>query len=223
MIKPKLLFATVFIFLAFLVVIISALKISQPYILNYISFTPQTKLDLKNPTKQSNHSQKNTDFILFDYQLPYPGILPSHPLYWLKMIRDRIKIYLTKDPINRFYLYILLSDKRLSSGLILIKSGQFQLGTTTITKAEKYLNKATIYLLDNLNQPEKNSHLFYQTVKTFFKHKKEIISIYPYINDDQKNILNNLIETNESLIQNKLGNYYDNFKSPIPEASVSAQ
>ena len=33
-----------------------------------------------------------------DYNLPYPGILPDHPLYPLQKIRDWLLVTFTRDP-----------------------------------------------------------------------------------------------------------------------------
>ncbi len=77
-----------------------------------------------------------------DYYLPYPGILPDHPLYWLKMIRDRILLILAKEPTARFQRLLLYADKRIGAAEALIKGRKETLGVSTATKAEKYLQQA---------------------------------------------------------------------------------
>lgn len=77
-----------------------------------------------------------------DYYLPYPGILPDHPLYWLKMLRDKIMLALTKNTQDRFERFLLFADKRIGAAEVLIKGGKAELGITTATKAEKYLEQA---------------------------------------------------------------------------------
>lgn len=74
-----------------------------------------------------------------EYELPYPGILPDHPLYKLKVLRDRIVIFFTKDPRKRVQLYVLLADKRLAMGEKLVERQREQLAAETISKGEKYL------------------------------------------------------------------------------------
>jgi hypothetical protein len=76
------------------------------------------------------------------YFLAYPGILPDHLLYPLKMIRDRILLFLTTDPLKKAELYLLYADKRLEAGRMLIEKGKLDLGLETLTKAEKYLEQA---------------------------------------------------------------------------------
>lgn len=77
-----------------------------------------------------------------DYYLPYPGILPDHPLYWLKMMRDRVQLWLTTKPLAKAEKLLLYADKRLGAGWALIEGNKQELGVTTLTKGEKYLARA---------------------------------------------------------------------------------
>lgn len=52
-----------------------------------------------------------------EYALPYPGILPDHPLYVFKKIRDAILEFLIVDPVRKAEFYILQADKRLAMAL----------------------------------------------------------------------------------------------------------
>jgi len=75
------------------------------------------------------------------YNLAYPGLLPDHPLYLLKIIRDRILELTTRDNLRKAELYLLLSDKRVSMAYSLAKKGKNKLAITTLSKGEKYFYK----------------------------------------------------------------------------------
>jgi len=77
-----------------------------------------------------------------DYYLPYPGILPDHPLYWLKMVRDRIILITVVNPDAKAEKLLLYADKRLGAAWALIDGNKQTLGVSTLTKAEKYLEQA---------------------------------------------------------------------------------
>lgn len=79
-----------------------------------------------------------------DYYLPYPGILPDNPLYKIKMIRDRVWLWLTPEPVGRTEKLLLYADKRVGAGKALIEGGQVPLGISTILKGEKYLERAIL-------------------------------------------------------------------------------
>lgn len=74
-----------------------------------------------------------------EYALPYPGILPDNPLYPLKVMRDKILLFFTRDPVRKAQLNLLMADKRLVMGQFLWEKGKSDLSINTITKGEKYL------------------------------------------------------------------------------------
>lgn len=78
-----------------------------------------------------------------EYTLPYPGgILPDNWLWYFKAIRDRVQYLVTTDPLKKADLALLYSDKRLGASLALFENKKPDLGTTTLTKGEKYLEEA---------------------------------------------------------------------------------
>lgn len=79
-----------------------------------------------------------------NYYLPWSGRLPDHPLYWLKMVRDRVQLWLTTNSLAKAEKLLLYADKRLGAGWALIDGNKPSLGVTTLTKAEKYLEQAII-------------------------------------------------------------------------------
>lgn len=81
------------------------------------------------------------------YELPYPGMLPNNPLYFLKQVRDWILDRLIMDPVKKTEFYILQGDKRLAMGIELNAGGNGILGEQTISKGEKYMNNAAATLL----------------------------------------------------------------------------
>jgi len=86
------------------------------------------------------------------YNLPYPGILPDHPLYPLKAIRDKMMDILTRDNLKKANLYLLFSDKRLNMALMLMKKGKNKLAITTFAKGEKYFLKIPELLANSKKQ-----------------------------------------------------------------------
>jgi hypothetical protein len=86
----------------------------------------------------------NNQIPVIDYQLPYPGrILPDHPLWPLKALRDKVWLLVTLNRSRQAELMLLFADKRLVSSRILFEKGKPELAFSTFTKAEKYLEKAS--------------------------------------------------------------------------------
>lgn len=146
-------------------------------------------------------NQITTENNKVDYYLPYPGILPDHPLYWLKMLRDRLILLLTAEPQAKLEKLMLYADKRLGAAKVLIEGGKVQLGITTATKGEKYLeqvvlewqilkkaNKTTLETKERLN-------------KEFAKHKEILTDLLKKVPDQNKAVIESLLE--------KVNNFYN--------------
>lgn len=86
---------------------------------------------------------RQLEAIEIPYGLPYPGsILPGHYLWSVKAARDRLWLFVTTDITRKGELNLLFADKRLAAAKILFMEGEYEMGTSTLTKAEKYLEEA---------------------------------------------------------------------------------
>jgi hypothetical protein len=77
-----------------------------------------------------------------NYSLPYPGILPDSPLYFLKAIRDNLISAFVSDPFKKVEYNLLMADKRLASAKYLIDYKKYDLAITTLSKSGNYFDKA---------------------------------------------------------------------------------
>lgn len=125
----------------------------------------------------SNYSQQitTTPDNKIVYQLPYPGILPDHPLYVLKVTRDRIQAFLTRDNLKKAQLYLLYSDKRLAMAQDLEKKGKTSLAISTLSKGEKYFLKIPELLIQAKQQGTSPSAELIETIKVSNQKHKEVI------------------------------------------------
>jgi hypothetical protein len=48
-----------------------------------------------------------------EYYLPYPGLLPDNPLYYLKAIRENIQKFFISDPLRKAQFDLLQANKTL--------------------------------------------------------------------------------------------------------------
>lgn len=77
-----------------------------------------------------------------DYELSYPGLLPDHPLYFLKATRDRIISFFTSNPLKKARFNLLQADKRTQASYLLVDKGKIDLSQSTLSKAENYFEEA---------------------------------------------------------------------------------
>lgn len=88
------------------------------------------------------------------YELPYVGMLPDNPFYFVKALRDRGMEFTIQNNIKRAEYYLLLSDKRAGMAEMLAKKGKNKLAISTLSKGEKYLVKIPALLKDSKEQGE---------------------------------------------------------------------
>ena len=77
-----------------------------------------------------------------NYELPYPGILPDNPLYFLKAVRDGIISFIISDPVKKAEFHSLTSDKRMYASLMLAEKERSDLAISTLSKGNNYFHKA---------------------------------------------------------------------------------
>lgn len=80
------------------------------------------------------------------YTLPYPGILPTHPLYFLKSLRDSIIETIIVDPIKKGEFYILQSDKKLNMAIFLYNDKKNLEATHQLAESLALREKALVHL-----------------------------------------------------------------------------
>jgi len=112
------------------------------------------------------------------YNLPYPGILPDNPLYFIKAIRDQVLIFGTRDNVKKAQLYLLLSDKRIAMAVALAKKGKEKQAIDVAGKAEKYFVKIPQLLVDAKKQGSGSSSEFIQTLKLSNAKHKELLNTF---------------------------------------------
>lgn len=122
-----------------------------------------------------------------DYFLAYPGrVLPDSPLWPLKALRDRIWLWITTNPSRRAELNLLFADKRVAMSKILFEKGKSEVGYSTLTKAEKYLEEASIQERQNRENGIDTSEFLSRLAKASLKHAQIMEEIRKIAPDDAK-------------------------------------
>ena len=73
----------------------------------------------------------------------FPGrVLPDSPFWPIKALRDKVWLWITTNPSREAELKLLFADKRLAMSQLLFEKEDYEVGYSTLTKAEKYLEEA---------------------------------------------------------------------------------
>jgi hypothetical protein len=109
-----------------------------------------------------------------NYELPYPGLLPDNPLYFLRVIRDKTVEFLISDPLKKSEFDLLQADKRLNAGIYLFNKGKISLSVSTISKAENYFSDAIDKAGDAKKQKKSVSEIEGRLKDAVGKHEQEL-------------------------------------------------
>lgn len=121
-----------------------------------------------------------------EYVLPYPGILPDSPLYFLKAFRDRIVSLLISSPLKKAEFDLLQADKRLNSGVYLVEKGEIELAQSTISKGENYFEEAIIQAQEATKQGHKTADLVQRLSRSATKHQKVLKDLEKKVSKEYK-------------------------------------
>lgn len=134
------------------------------------------------------------------YELPYPGMLPDNPLYFLKNTRDRILELTTRENLKKAHLYLLFSDKKTAMALNLVQKGKEQLAVKTLSMAEEDFLKLKEMITTAKKQGVSADIGFKSQIKlSNQKHKEIIESMLKELSKDQTDSLNQILKLNEQI------------------------
>lgn len=101
---------------------------------------------------QDNGGQITIEAKKIEYQLPYPGILPDHPLYFVKSVRDNLIIFFTRDFLQKAQLYLLLSDKKAAMAQKLTEKGKWAMASEQALESEQEFDRILTLIKDSKQQ-----------------------------------------------------------------------
>lgn len=124
----------------------------------------ETPIGIDNQASQSSMTKPQR----INYELPYPGMLPDNPLYILKVIRDGVVKFLINDSLKKAQFSLLVAEKRMYAGKLLVDKGEDELAVTTISKSNNYLDDALVAIkaVKKQNPKSPDPKLFLQQFKS---------------------------------------------------------
>jgi hypothetical protein len=111
------------------------------------------------------------------YTLPWTGILPDNPLYFLKALRDNMYGLLITDPLEKSQYDLLMADKRLGAAEILVNEGKVDLAITTLSKSGNYFYLAIQQAAAAKKQGENNDEIVSKLLTASLKHQQVIFNM----------------------------------------------
>lgn len=125
-----------------------------------------------------------SDSATVKYDLAFPGILPDHPLYKLKVLRNKISLALINDPQKKIDFYLLQTDKGVLAAAMLIDKNKIDLAAETTLKAE---HNYTLLSQELYRLRQKPSQEFFDKLeKAALKHQEILSSLGMRVSEDKR-------------------------------------
>lgn len=220
----RLIFSLVAILVGLLIVIISAVSVGQKRLVGIVGASDESEVADEDVLVEASGSGEVIMKLeslpvgtvgSVDYYLPYPGILPDHPLYMIKMIRDRLKIWTLNLPEEKLEYTLLCADKRIGAALVLVEGGKKQLGVETALKAEQYLFKA-VDDIDIVNDQGLGKNL----VRAAYKHQEVLYGILSRVEGDEMKLVEEARALNQQVIEKLREKGFGEEQVEVMESSV---
>ena len=129
---------------------------------------------------------------IVQYDLAFPGILPDHPLYKVKVLRDKLQILFIADPQKRMAFLLRQADKGMLATAMLVDKHNIPLAHETALKAEHNIT----FLIDVLRAwgtiPPND---FVERIRTATaKHQEVLASLVPRVQEQERKTFETVIE-----------------------------
>lgn len=142
------------------------------------------------------------------YQLPHPGMLPDHPLYKVKVLRDKLILILTRDTEKKAQYHLLLADKRINMAKFLVDKGNVELAKKTALKGENEITLITFLFKDERKKPSEK--LMKQLEAASLRHQEVLLELEKKVGEKDKEtfrIVRGFSKTNIEELQKIYKNY----------------
>jgi hypothetical protein len=123
------------------------------------------------------------------YTLPYTGILPDNPLYFLKALRDNVLNLFITDPVQKANYDLLMADKRIGAASSLLDKGNVDLAITTLSKSGNYFYLAIQQATIAKQQGENTDAVLGKMLTASLKHQQVIYKMEQGTKGDARLVL----------------------------------
>lgn len=147
----------------------------------------------------------SSDEINIDYELPYPGrVGPTNVLWPLKVMRDKLWLWMNTNDLKKAEIALLFSDKRLSSALDLMNKGDTDNGVLVMGKGEVYLNEALSYARKARDQGMDVIPFVQVLGKSTLKHRGVMEEMLVVVPEDAKPVVAKMVDVSKKVYEESM-------------------
>lgn len=157
-----------------------------------VFFTVNTSTAFAQEEAIENTEINSTPSAIIKYDLAYPGILPDHPLYKVKVLRDKLSLGLISDAKKKIDFLLLQTDKGILAAAMLVDKNKTGQAKETALKAEHNYTLLTyeLYRLRAKIEPK----TFEKLKIASLKHQEVLNYLGQKVSKEDKKIFDTIVE-----------------------------
>lgn len=134
------------------------------------------------------------------YQLPYPGMLPDNPLYFLKVIRDDIISFFISKPLEKADFALTQSDKNVEASYLMVttEQGKDDLAFKTFSQAQDYFETAITQAADARRQGYSITEMYKKLDASHKNHQLMLKAVGTQTRQEKSQVFNQELSREES-------------------------
>jgi len=164
--------------------------VASLFIVSSITFAQETGQNLNTIA-----SEPASQSAVIEYNLAFPGILPDHPLYKLKTLRNKVFLALIANPQKKTDWLLRETDKGILAAAMLIDKQKYALAIQTAYKAEHNYTLITYEMKKMLIRPD--DEYFLNLKLAALKHQEVLRSLLTRVPEEKQKDLRTIIEFSE--------------------------
>ncbi len=129
-----------------------------------------------------------------EVELPEPGMLPGHPLYFLKTWSEGIGTFFTFGDEAKAERMIYLSEKRLAEINELSQQGETELSEKTLARYEEHLNTALQKAQEAKAKGKDVDYLLVKVSEATSKHQDVLLDVHERVPEQAKEAIERAME-----------------------------
>ena len=144
---------------------------------------------------QEEEATNSTNILQAEEELIGPGLLPNHPLYFLKSLSEGIGNFFTFGQVNQAQRAMMLAEKRLAEANTLIAQGKNELAQRTMERYQERFTNAFAFAQKAKEAGQNTDEVMAKIAENTLRHQAVLSRVYEQVPEEAKGAIEQAMES----------------------------
>jgi len=140
---------------------------------------------------QEEEATNSTNILQAEEELIGPGLLPNHPLYFLKSLSEGIGNFFTFGQVNQAQRAMMLAEKRLAEANTLIAQGKNELAQRTMERYQERFTNAFTFAQKAKEAGQNTDEIMAKIAENTLRHQAVLFRVYEQVPEEAQEAVEN--------------------------------